>query len=147
MSILYFWKWKNYENDVGIGKAYYLIQDNKLMLNLKPEQHIWAFTRLENETYILAADLVVSQTTDDSPEPKYGHYCAYADKLKSRYFKLSHSSDVEPVIKQLNFYAQKRTPPRVKALGSLFQGLAAVKELTPSDEQKLTTFSSKLATI
>ena len=144
MSVLFFWRSDNYVTDISKEKAYYLIQDNELLLNLKPGEHVWAFTRRKDKKYVLAADLVVVRVTNQSPEPKYGRYCAYGDKQKSRYFDDDRGRDAEPVIRSLSFFPAKT---KAKALGQLFQGRNGVRLLSSSDDQKLTTFSSGLQTI
>ena len=46
MSVLFFWTGGNYSRDIRIdGKTYALNQNNELIFDLKPGEHIWSFTR------------------------------------------------------------------------------------------------------
>ena len=141
MSVLFFWTGDNYLADIKAGKAYHLNQNNELIRSLKSRDHIWAFTRRLDKIYVLAADLVVTQTQDNPHGYKYGQYRAFADTLSSRYFDVNVGPDVEPIIKSLSFYPKKTA---AKALGQLFQGKNAVRPLSGIDEQKLVAFSSGL---
>jgi len=143
MSVLFFWRGDNYLTDMATGKAYHLNQNSELIINLKHGEHIWAFTRID-KTYVLAADLVITQTQFNPPGYKYGQYRAFGDRQKSRYFDVHKGIDVAPIIKSLSFYP---VHTKVKALGSLFQGNNGVRLLDSSDERKLLSFASGLPLI
>ena len=145
MSVLFFWKWDNYSIDISESKAFNLNQDNELMLKLKSGEHIWAFTRRPDKTYVLAADLIVIQTQHNPPGHKYGRYRASADPQSSRYFDIHVGPDAEVKIKSLSFYGEKKR--KVKALGQMFQGRNGVRLLTTGDERELIAFSSGLPTL
>ena len=156
MSVLFHWKWTNYVKDTGWNthkyaiKDYNLTQDNELMYSLKPGEHIWAFTRWEEKTYVLAADLIVTKTVTPSPNPQYGLYCAYGDRQNSRYFNVNAQRNVEPLIKSLDVYVNKKgQTPKVRAMGSFSQGPPNGVRLLPTsrDEQQLIQFSSGLPVI
>ena len=147
MPALFFWRGDYYCKDMGQGKyygtskAYELNQNNELMLNLKPGEHVWAFTRRPDKSYVLAADLVVTRTRNNPPRHEYGRYGVLGDTRSSRYFDVRVSSDAECVIRSLSVCTG------AAILGHSFRGRNGVRLLTPSDEQKLITFSSGLATI
>ena len=145
MSVLFFWVGDNYQKDMkDEGKTYNLNQNSELMIRLEPGDHIWAFTRREDKTYVIAADLVVTRTEHNPPGYKYGRYRAWGDPKTSRYFDVRIGPDAESTVKSLSFY-----PPRTKvnALGQLFQGFNGVRLLSSTDEEKLRTFSSGLRTL
>ena len=137
MSVLFFWRGDNYIRDMKEGKSYQLNQNNELISNLKPRDHVWAFTRID-QTYVLAADLVVIQTKLNPPGHKYGQYCALADRQSSRYFDVYRCPDVETLIRSLSF------SPKARILGHSFQGKNGVRLLTKADEQLLISFSAGL---
>lgn len=140
MSVLFFWTGDNYIGDMKQGKSYQLNQNNQLISNLNPGDHVWAFTRID-QTYVMAADLVVIQTKANPPGHEYGKYCALADRKSSHYFDVYECPDVEPVIRSLSF------SPKAKILGQSFQGRNGVRPLTNADEQLLSSFSAGLNTI
>lgn len=140
MSVLFFWTGDNYIRDMKEGKFYQLNQNNEIISNLNPRDHDWAFTRID-QTYVLAADLVVIQTKSNPPSHRYGQYCALADRQSSRYFDVYRCPDVEPIIRSLSF------SPKARILGHSFQGRNGVRPLTNADEKLLASFSAGLNTI
>jgi hypothetical protein len=144
MSVLFFWRGDNYFRDMQTGKGYHLNQNNEIIYKLRQGEHIWAFTRRKDKTYVLAADLVVISTKQNQPGDdgvEYGKYHAGADKQRSRYFNVNKGPDAEPTIRSLSF------SPKARILGSSFQGSNGVRILSSTDEQKLINFSSRLLTI
>jgi len=144
MSVLFFWKGENYYTDTRSGLTYHLNQDSEHIDTLNPGDHIWAFTRRKDKTYVLAADLIVTGTRVNRPgDPgyEYGKYHAEGDRRTSRYFDVDKGIDIEPIIRSLSF------APSARVLGSSFQGRNGVRILTHSDEQRLASFSSRLPTI
>ncbi|MBI4330546.1 MAG: hypothetical protein HY673_04645 [Chloroflexi bacterium] len=62
---VFFFFWDKYKEDMeNLGRTNQLNQDNKLVKSLKKREHVWAFARRENATYILVMDLVVAFTRD-----------------------------------------------------------------------------------
>lgn len=147
MSVLLYWKSENYTSDMQTGKAYHLNQNSELIINLKPGEHVWAFTRIKG-TYVLAADLFVLNTQPNVPGYKYGAHRAIGDKQKTRYFDVYQHIDVEPVIRKISPQAPSLTKTgRRFSLGSFFEGANGVRLIDPSDEQRLIAFSRLLPTI
>ena len=144
MAVLFFWKGDNYTRDMANGPEYHLNQDSSRMASLRPGDHVWAFTRREDKTYVLAADLVVVGVSKNRPGAdgaEYGKNHVDGDRRSSRYFDVSVGPDVEPAIRGMGF------DPKDRALGSGFQGLAAVKPLPAHHERILRSFASGLPTI
>jgi len=140
MSVLFFWRRDNYFIDMRSGRPYHLNQNNKLTLNLAAGEHIWALTR-PDDTYVLAADLVVIQTHVNPSTYKYGRYRTLVGRDRSRYFDVHRGPDAEPLIRSLSF------SPQARILGHSFRGKNTVRLLTSADEQKLISFSSGLPKI
>ncbi|MFC1990382.1 hypothetical protein ACFLVW_07540 [Chloroflexota bacterium] len=150
MSVLFFWRGDNYLRDIQTGKAYHLNQNNELIYNLNLGEHIWAFTRRQDKTYVLALDLIVTGTKKNQVSDsgyEYGEYHADGNKQKSHYFDVLKGPDAEPVIKSLFFWKSLSSKAKALALGSLFQGRNGVRLLTIADEGNLIRFSSGLPTI
>ena len=148
MSVVFYWKGDNYLSDMRNGKSYQLNQDSKLIIDLKPEEHVWAFTRLDGP-YVLAAYLVVSKTQFNPPGYVYGKYCAVGDTHRSRYFNVYKAIDVEPVIRKIYPQAPSinKSGKRFE-LGSFFEGPSSgVRLLDPEKEQLLISFVRVLAVI
>ena len=145
MSVLFFWRGDNYRRDTRLfGKSYVLNQNSKHILGIVRGQHVWAFTRREDKTYVLAVDLVVTGTNvnqPSTPDYKYGKYQVIGSRQNSRYFDISQGDDAEPLIRSLSYR------PQAAILGHSFQGLNGVRQLSFADEQKLTSFASALPTI
>jgi hypothetical protein len=141
MSIIFHWVGKNYIADMNsFGKDCQLNQDNELMNDLTKGDHIWAFTRRLDKTYVLALDLVVEQARINSPSDpgyKYGEYNVLGNK-DSRYFDIAKGVDVETLIRSLSVTVN------AKILGHSFQGKTGIKQITDNDEQKLIAFAGKL---
>lgn len=103
---------------------------------------MWAFTRRAHDgTYVLAADLVVVAVTENRPGYRYGRYRVWGHLQESRYFDVDVGPDFEPVVRVLSITAAAST------LGQSFQGLAAVRRLSPGDARLLAQFASDLPTL
>jgi len=147
-SLLFFWTWKNYESDMRLlGMTYQLNHDNRLMRSLRRRDHIWAFTRRDETTYVLAMDLVVdvirrNQFGDQGA--RYGKYCALGNPQACRYFDVETGPDAEQLIRELHFF---RGDMKVDTTGQLFQGINAVRPLTAQEHVELMGFSQKCTTL
>ena len=144
MSALFFGRGDNYYADIVAGKDYHLNQNNELMLDLERGEHVWAFTRRKDKTYVLALDLVVTGTKENrkgDPGYKYGRCHVDGDRQRTRYFDISKSRDAETLIRSLSL------SPSATILGQSFQGRNGVRLLTPADEQKLVSFSAGFPTM
>ena len=141
MSVLFFWIGNNYREAISYGKGYHLNQNNELIYKLKSGEHIWAFTRREDKTYVLALDMVVVGTklnNKGDPGYEYGMYHADGDRQSSRYFNVTLGVDIDQKIRSLSFF------PKAKVLGHSFQGRNGVRKLTAGDEQILISFASSV---
>lgn len=147
-SLLFFWTWKNYVSDMQeLGGSCQLNQDNRLILSLKKWDHIWAFTRRDEKTYVLAMDLVVElirQNKLGDPGARYGKYCAVGNPQACRYFAVEAGPDAEPTIRQLSFF---REDVKVDTTGQMLQGINAVRSITMEEHLQLMAFSQKCATL
>lgn len=144
MPALFFWRGDNYFTDINAGKAYHLNQNNELMRDLKPREHVWAFTRRKDKTYVLALDLVVAgKKVNQRGDPgyEYGKYHVEGGKQSTHYFDVDKVPDTEPLIRSLS------VSPKARILGQSFQGRNGVRLLTLADEQKLISFSAGLPRI
>lgn len=145
MSVLFFWTGDNYDRDMRLsGKSYVLNQNSKRIPGVVRGQHVWAFTRRDDKTYVLALDLVATSTRVNqptTPDYKYGKYQVVGSRQNSRYFDTSQGDDAEPLIRSLSFR------PQATILGHSFQGLNGVRQLSFADDQKLASFASALPTI
>ncbi|MEW6047432.1 MAG: HNH endonuclease signature motif containing protein [Bacillota bacterium] len=132
MGVLYYWRPDNYARDRQFGFGLHLNQNSPRLRDLKPGDHVWAFTRRRTDGfYVLAADLVAIATTTNRPNYRYGRYRVWADPDRSRYFDIDRAPDFEPVLRRLSIQADARV------LAQAFQGLAAVRPITPADEELL----------
>ena len=132
MGILYYWRPDNYARDRAFGFGYHLNQNSPRLLELKPGDHVWAFTRRRTDGfYVLAADLVVAAVTFNRPGYRYGRYRVWADVDKSAYFDIDAAPDLEPLLRRMDLRIEARH------LGQSFQGHAAVRVLNERDERLL----------
>jgi 5-methylcytosine-specific restriction enzyme A len=138
MPLLYYWRGDNYRRDLDMGAGYHLNQANPLMHQIEIGDSLWAFTRAPNGNYVLAAELVIRAKTANPPNFRYGRYRVWGDLKRSRYFKTDGQPSVEKIIRALSCRAN------APVLGRSFQGLAAVRSITPSDHQILIAASKTL---
>lgn len=147
-SVIFFWTWKNYISDMQqLGKTYQLNHDNRLMHSLRKRDHIWAFTRRDDRTYVLAMDLVVELTRQNKLGDlgaKYGKYCAMGNRQACHYFDVKTAPDAEPTIRELHFFTDD---VRVDTTGEMFQGINAVRSLTIEEHLKLMELSQKCSAL
>ena len=144
MPLLYYWRPDNYARDRNFGFGYHLNQNNPLLTGMGEGDSLWAFTRRRRDgLYVLAAELIVRAVTSNVPHYRYGAYRVWGDLELSRYFDIDSvaEANVEPVIRRLSVVA--RSP----YLGQSFQGLAAIRPMTPADQQVLANFAQGLPTL
>jgi 5-methylcytosine-specific restriction protein A len=127
VTLLYYWRPDNYRRDLDMGAGFHLNQGNPLLHEIPLGDSLWAFTRRENGTYALAAELVIRAKTINPPGFRYGRYRVWGDLATSRYFRVAGQPNVEDVIRSLSCKAQ------AKLLAHAFQGKAAVRPLTSED--------------
>lgn len=92
---------------------------------------IWAFTKRNDGTYVMAAELVVRAKTINPASYRYGAYRVWGDLRATRYLR----ADVQPSVEHLIRGLSPTTNARL--LGQAFQGRAAVRRLTAEDHQVL----------
>lgn len=138
MSLLYYWRRDNYQDDLDNGATYHLNQANPLLHEIALGDSLWAFTRNSAGEYVLAAELVVKAKTHNPPNHKYGRYRLWGDLRYSRYFVTEGQQSVEPVVRRLDITAN------AQHLGQSFQGRNAVKSLSALDHQILLAFAGNL---
>ena len=146
-SLIFFWTWKNYISDMSdmqqSEKTYELNHNNSLMHSLRKRDHIWAFARRDDITYVLAMDLVVEFTRQNKPGDlgaKYGKYCAVGNPQACRYFDVKTAPDAEPTIRESHFFTDN---VKVDTTGKMFEGINAVRSLTIEEHLKLMGLSQK----
>jgi hypothetical protein len=138
MHLLYYWRPDNYRKDAQRSLNYTLVQNSPAMLKASAGDSLWAFTRNERGTYVLAAELVVRNVEQITGE-EYGRYCVTGDPKASRYFDVDAGKDAEECVRKLSI------PAKAEALGQSFQGTAAVRELNDADHAMLRAFANGLA--
>lgn len=141
MSLLYHWKGDNYRRDSAAGLSYSLVQNNVLMSQIAVEDSIWAFTRNSDKVYVLAAEIVVADKETATDEP-YGCFVVIGNRNSSTYFDVDEGPDIEPLLRSL-----PSINPKAKILGSSFQGLSAVRDLSAADADRIRQFAAGLRTI
>lgn len=127
MPLLYYWRPDNYYRDLDYGAGYHLNQANPLLHEVNLGESLWAFTRVRNGRYVLAAELVICAKTINPPGFRYGPYRVWGDLERSRYFKVDRQPSAEQVIRKLS------VTTNAHYLGQSFQGHSAVKQLTSQD--------------
>lgn len=127
MPLLYYWRQDNYRRDLDMGAGFHLNQGNPLLHEIPLGDSLWAFTRRDNGTYALAAELVIRAKTVNPPNFRYGRYRVWGDLAMSRYFRAAGQPNIEDIIRSLSCKTD------AKLLAHAFQGYAAVRPLTPED--------------
>jgi 5-methylcytosine-specific restriction enzyme A len=64
----------NHRRDLDMGAGFHLNQGNPLLHEIPLGDSLWAFTRRDNGTYALAAELVIRAKTINPPKFCYGRY-------------------------------------------------------------------------
>lgn len=131
MALLYYWRGDNYRRDLDLGAGYHLNQGSPRLHDIEIGDSLWAFTRLPDGRYVLAAELVVQAKTFNPPRFRYGRYRLWGDLRRSRYFAANGQANVEQVIRRLSIR------PQGDPLGRSFQGHSAVRRITRNDHQLL----------
>jgi len=134
MPLLYYWTAKNREWDLNYGASFHLNQKNALLHGVEPGESLWAFTRRADGTYTMAAELQIRARTRNPETYRYGTYRVWGDLERSRYFNIEHLPNAEPIIRALSCTSN------AAILGQSFQGNAAVKQITASDDALLRSF-------
>lgn len=138
MPLLYYWRGDNYYRDLDMGAGYHLNQANPLLHKIEIGDSLWAFTRRRDGIYVLAAELIAKAKTTNPPNFRYGRYRIWGDINYSRYFQVENQPNIENVIRRLSCKANARI------LGQSFQGMAAVKPLSQSDNDLLRMLTKEL---
>lgn len=138
MPLLFYWRYDNYVHDLDVGAGYNLNSKYEVLHEVEVGDSVWAFTRVPNGTYALAAELVVRTRTHNAPGFRYGKYRVWGDIEESRYFQLGGQENLEPLIRHLS--------PKTQAeeLYYSFMGPGSVRRLTEQDHQLLHAASRSL---
>ena len=129
--LLFYWTKENYQSDKREGLFNYTLNQNAPNINaVNIGESVWAFTRRNDNVYVLAAQLVVIQKNNNSPGFKYGQYRVTGDKSTSTYFDINAQTDVEPLIRKLVL-------ANASILGRSFQGYSAVRVISDTDHATL----------
>jgi 5-methylcytosine-specific restriction protein A len=131
MPLLYYWRGDNYRDDLDRGAAYHLNQGNPALHHIEIGDSLWAFTRREDGTYVLAAELVAKALTRNPPGYRYGPFRLWGDLARSRYFRVDGQRDITSLIRTLAITAKG------DQLGRAFQGNAAVRRISQADDSIL----------
>ena len=119
--LLFYWTKENYQSDKREGLFDYTLNQNAPNMNaVNIGQSVWAFTRRNDNVYVLAAQLVVIQKSNNTPGFKYGKYRVTGDESTSTYFDINAQTDVEPLIRKL-------VQANASVLGRSFQGYSGVR--------------------
>jgi 5-methylcytosine-specific restriction enzyme A len=139
MPLLYYWRGDNYYRDLDMGAGYHLNQANPLLHKIELGDSLWAFTRRRDGIYVLAAELIVKAKTINPPNFRYGKYRVWGDIYYSRYFQIENQPSIENVVRSLSCKIN------AEILGHSFQGLTAVKQISPKDSELLRMLSAELS--
>ena len=139
MPLLFHWRGKNYRADIQNGTVYTynLNQNSKAMLRAEPGDTIWAFTRRQDDIYVLAVKGLIKELSRDFGSP-YGAHRVWLDQKQTVYFDIEEGLDVEQTIRSLEITTNGRV------LGWSFRGHAGVREISKADNQKLEKFAERL---
>lgn len=138
MPLLYYWRRDNYYRDLDFGAGYNLNQGNPSLHSIEVGDSLWAFTRNKNNNYVLAAQLVIRAKTFNPSNFRYGRFRVWGDIQLSKYFEIEKQPNIEHLIRNLSIKAG------ASVLGHAFQGHAAIRQLTPKDQQILSVYSKEL---
>ncbi|MFH1464630.1 MAG: HNH endonuclease signature motif containing protein [Pseudomonadota bacterium] len=143
MPLLYFWRWDNYQRDLGFGGGYHLNQRSSGLHRIALGESLWAFTRRPDDgAYVLVAELIAKARTINHPrlarEYRYGPYRLWGDLRRSRYFLPQGQPPIDQVIRSLSLDV------RTSAIGRSFQGPGAVRSITAADSALLAQVANQL---
>ena len=129
--LLFYWTKENYQSDKREGLFNYTLNQNSPNINaVNVGESVWAFTRRNDNVYVLAAHLVVIQKNNNAPGFKYGQYRVTGDRSSSTYFDINAQTDAEPLIRKL-------VQANALILGRSFQGYSAVRVISDTDHATL----------
>ena len=123
--LLYHWRRDNYLRDLDFGVGFHLNQKSPRMHDAGIGDSLWAFTRNADKRYVLAARLVVSALTMNTPGYRYGPFRVWGDLSASKYFQLDGQPDITHLVRSFGIAAGRAGQP----LGRAFQGMAAVRSI------------------
>jgi hypothetical protein len=122
--LLFYWTKENYQSDKRDGLFNYTLNQNAPNMNaVNIGESVWAFTRRNDNVYVLAAQLGVIQKNNNAPGFKYGKYRVTGDESTSTYYDINAQTDVEPLIRKL-------VQANASILGRSFQGYSAVRVIS-----------------
>jgi hypothetical protein len=107
------------------------------MMDVAPDDRIWAFTRIENARYALAG-MLVAIGSSESAQHAAGKHCVYLNTRKSRFYNVEGAPDFSPIVRSLGILA------KASALGRSFQGPAGVRNLSSEADKTIEQFANGL---
>lgn len=143
VHLLYYWTRENHARDMRAKDWFHLNQRAPRMQQIAPGESLWAFTRDDAGSYVLAAELVVRGTTLNNPEwtDRYGRYRVWGDLRRSAYFRTWRVQGVESLLRSMPSLS---IAPSTRSLGRSFQGPGAVRLLSQQDHELLAAFAASL---
>jgi hypothetical protein len=138
MPLLYYWRRDNYYRDLDFGAGFNLNQNNRLLHEIDIGDSLWAFTKNKKNNYVLAAQLIIKAKTFNPPNFRYGRFRIWGDLKLSKYFSIENQPNLEYLLRNLSIKAD------ASRLGRAYQGLAAVRRLSPEDHQVLSVYAKNL---
>lgn len=135
MPLLYYWQPDNYKRDLDMGAGYHLSQGSPLLHSLDVDDSLWAFTRMKDGRYVIAAELVIRAKTINPRAFRYGKYRVWGDLEQSRYFSISGQSNAEDLLREISGRRD------AKILARAFQGHRAVREIDANADRLLREWS------
>jgi 5-methylcytosine-specific restriction protein A len=131
VPLLYYWQPDNFRRDLDMGAGYHLSQGNPLLHSIDIGDSLWAFTRMKDGRYAIAAQLVVRAKTINPPGFRYGKYRVWGDLTQSRYFQVAGQSNAEDLLRRISGRRD------AKILARAFQGYRAVRPLDAAGDRLL----------
>lgn len=132
MPLLYHWRGENHRREIALSFDYTLRQRTSRLHDIALGESLWAFTRNQKGDYVLACELVVAKKFEE--ESKYGRFAVSGDPVRSRYFQVNGAPSVEHLVREM---VTASSGP----LGRSFQGSAAVRAISQSDDERLRAFA------
>lgn len=140
MALLYHWQRENYAEDIrqlDPAAGLTLQQNSPAFAEADPDERLWAFTRRQDGTYVLAAQLRVARV-DTGAGGAYGRFRVLPAPETTLLYDVARGQDAEGLIRGLSVRAD------AVVLGQSFQGPAAVRRISEDDDARLEAFAEEL---
>jgi len=135
MAVLYHWVGGRYREEMaeGLDDQDLTLYQNSPTMQRAGGHRLYAFTRREDGTYVLAAEMLVGKARLAPPGGEL--YMVEAVSGSTRWFDVDAGADFEPIIRRLEI------PAKAATLGHSFQGSAAVRLISAADEIRIAAFA------